>query len=184
MQNGVMRKALTELESCVLGVVWRDGPLTAYEIAALFARSLSPYWSGSAGAIYPAVQRLRARGLIRGARRSWNGRQKTVLSVTRTGVAELRGWLTPPLPADAVAPSHDPLRTRLFFVQALPGAQQKRFFAEAESAIHEQLARVREQHAHNLAADDLSEAFGSLGVMYELRARLRWLRDVRGRLGS
>lgn len=184
MQNGVMRTALTELESCVLGVIWRDGPVTAYEIAALFARSLSPYWSGSAGAIYPAVQRLRTRGLIRGAGRSWNGKQKTMLSVTRTGIGQLRGWLTPPLPSDAVAPSHDPLRTRLFFVQVLSAPQRKRFFDEAEAALREQLTSVRQQHARELAAGDQSEALGSLGVIYELRARLRWLRAVRARSRS
>jgi DNA-binding PadR family transcriptional regulator len=176
-----MRTALTELESCVLGVIWRDGPLTAYEIAALFARSLSPYWSGSAGAIYPAVHRLRSRGFVRGARRSWNGRQKTVLAATRTGVAQLRGWLAPPLPAEAVAPSHDPLRTRLFFVNVLAAPQRKRFFDDVERALRGQLEAVKRQHARELAAGDLSEALGSLGVLYELRARLRWLREVRKR---
>src|SRR6476661_1613616 len=105
-----MRNDLTELEQCVLGVIWRDGPMTAYEIAALFAKSLSPYWSGSAGAIYPVVQRLRKRGLVRGTRKSWNGAQKTVLAATRKGVDVLRHWLTPPLPGDSAAPTHDALR--------------------------------------------------------------------------
>lgn len=181
MQNGDVRTALTELESCVLGVIWRDGPLTAYEIAALFARSLSPYWSGSAGAIYPAVQRLRARGFVRGARRSWNGRQKTVLTVAPKGTAELRSWLALPLPPEAVAPSHDPLRTRLFFVNVLAAPQRKRFFDDVERSLREQLAAVKQQHSGELAAGDLSEALGSLGVLYELKARLRWLRELRKR---
>src|SRR5471030_2616795 len=102
-----MRHELTELEQCVLGVIWRDGPMTAYEIAALFARSLSPYWSGSAGAIYPVVARLRKRGLAGGKRQSWNDSQKTVLKATKKGVTALRKWLTPPLPAGAGAPTHD-----------------------------------------------------------------------------
>src|SRR6476620_1047814 len=104
-----MRSDLTELEQCVLGVIWRDGPVTAYEIAALFSRSLSPYWSGSAGAIYPVVQRLRKRGFVRGVRRAWNGTQKTGLSVTEGGLATLREWLTPPIPLAAAAPSYDPI---------------------------------------------------------------------------
>src|SRR6476659_7226575 len=119
-----MRSDLTELEQCVLGVIWRDGPMTAYEIAALFTKSLSPYWSGSAGAIYPVVQRLRKRGLVRGTRKSWNGAQTTVL------------------------------------------------------------AAVRAQYEKDTADGNESEAIGHLGVMYEVKARLQWLRAVRQRLAK
>src|SRR6476469_7146184 len=130
-----MRSDLTELEQCVLGVIWRDGPMTAYEIAALFTKSLSPYWSGSVGAIYPAVTRLRRRGLVRGESRAWNGTRKTVLTITPKGLASLRQWLTPPLPADAGGPSLDSVRTRLFFLEALPRRQRLAFIAEAERVV-------------------------------------------------
>lgn len=173
---------MTELEQCVLGVVWRDGPVTAYEIAALFARSLSPYWSGSAGAIYPAVARLRRRGLVRGVRRAWNGGLKTVLTATDAGIAALRAWLTPPLPADAAAPTYDPLRTRLFFAAVLSPARRRRLLADAERVVLEQLDAIRLQHAADLAAGDESEAIGSRGVALELEARLQWLREIRKRL--
>ena len=161
------RNELTELEHCVLGVIWRDGPVTAYEIASLFAKSLSPYWSGSAGAIYPVVQRLRRRRLVAGRRRSWNGTQKTILTPTKKGIETLRKWLTPPLPDTAGATTHDPLRTRLFFVD------------DAERVVKEQLAAARRQNAEDTATGNTSEAIGSLGVMFELDARLRWLRAVR-----
>jgi DNA-binding PadR family transcriptional regulator len=175
-----MRTELTEMEHCVLGVIWRDGPLTAYEIAALFSRSLSPYWSGSAGAIYPVVGRLRKRGLVRGVRRAWNGAQKTVLSITDAGTDLLRAWLAPPLPAGVAAPSYDPIRTRLFFIDVLPAARKLRFLDEAERAVREQLAATKRQHDLEVTAGNTSEAIGSLGVMLELKARLRWLRAVRG----
>ncbi|MGZ4807924.1 MAG: PadR family transcriptional regulator [Thermoanaerobaculia bacterium] len=170
-----MRDELTELEWCVVGVVWRDGPMTAYEIAALFTKSLSPYWSGSAGAIYPAVSRLRRRGLIRGDRRV----RKTVLSITKKGIAALREWLTPPLPEDAVAPSLDSVRTRLFFLEVLPLKQRLAFLAEAERAVKERIAQLEERRREDEASGEIFEAFGGLAVIYELKARLRWLEAVR-----
>lgn len=182
-ESHFMRSELTELERCTLGVIWRDGPMTAYEVAALYARSLSPYWSGSAGAVYPLVKRLRQRGLIRGSRRSWNGKKKTVLEVTNTGIDSLREWLTPPLPAEAAAPSHYPLRTRLFFVDVLSDREKRAFFKDAERAVREQLAAAKEQQRKDAEAANPSEAIGSLGVIYELQARLRWLRAARTILG-
>ncbi|HEX3108176.1 MAG TPA: helix-turn-helix transcriptional regulator [Thermoanaerobaculia bacterium] len=178
-----MRSELTELERCTLGVIWRDGPMTAYEVAALYARSLSPYWSGSAGAVYPLVKRLRQRGLIRGLRRAWNGKKKTVLEVTDAGVATLREWLTPPLPPDAAAPSQYPLRTRLYFVDVLSDGEKRAFFRDAERAVREQLAAAKKQRRQDADAANVSEAIGHLGVVYELEARLRWLRAARGALG-
>lgn len=175
-----MRHELTELEWCVVGVVWRDGPMTAYEIAALFTKSLSPYWSGSVGAIYPAVTRLRRRGLIRGDQRAWNGVRKTVLTITAKGIASLRGWLTPPLPEEAVAPSLDSVRTRLFFLEVLPPKQRLAFIAEAERVVKEKIAQFEERRREDEANGEIFEAFGGLAVIYEMKARLRWLKAVRG----
>jgi DNA-binding PadR family transcriptional regulator len=177
-----MREELTELEHCVLGVIWRDGPLTAYEVAMDFAASLSPYWSGSAGAIYPLVKRLEGRGLIRARSRAWNGARKSLLQLTRAGEAALRAWLTPPLPQEAGAPTYDPIRSRLHFIDALPPDQREAFLSDAVSVVNTQLRRSMQRRTESEAAGDHLEALGSLGVIYELRARLRWLADVRRRL--
>jgi DNA-binding PadR family transcriptional regulator len=177
-----MRDELTELEHCVLGIVWRDGPMTAYEVASRFAVSLSPYWSGSAGAIYPLVKRLQKRGLILAELRAWNGSRKAMLSTTGNGEKALRSWLEPPLPDDAGAPSFDPVRTRIFFLDILPVARREAFLDEAERVIAGQLQHVVEQRSAEEARGDELEALGSLGVIFELKARKRWLRAVREHL--
>ena len=174
-----MRNELTELEQCVLGVIWRDGPMTAYQIAALFSSSLSPYWSGSAGAIYPVVARLRRRGLVKAAPRAWNGKRRMLLSASERGREVLREWIAPPLPPEAGAPSYDPVRTRLFFIDVLPPDQRAEVIDEAERVVRERLADVQKQRREDLASGNTSEALGGLGAIYELQARLRWLRVVR-----
>lgn len=176
------RDALTELEQCVIGVVWRDGPMTAYEIASLFAASLSPYWSGSAGAIYPVVKRLAGRGLLSGTEKAWNRSKRTLLTVTRKGRSALRAWLRPPLAVEVGAPSFDSVRTRMFFVEALPPAGRLAFVQDAMRVSRAQLVLTRRRLAEQEAAGEDSEALGSLGVIYELEARLRWLGAVRDKV--
>ena len=55
-------RGLSELEAVVLGLVWSDGPCTAYAVRRTVQASLSAQWSGSAGAVYPAVARLEGPG--------------------------------------------------------------------------------------------------------------------------
>jgi DNA-binding PadR family transcriptional regulator len=176
------RDELTELEQCVLGVIWRDGPVTAYEVANLFATSLSSFWSGSAGAIYPVVQRLRRRGLVHGAARAWNGTRKTVLTATDKGVDVLRAWLTPPLPIAAAGPTYDSIRTRMFFMKILPIASRRQFVEDAERITREQMVLARQTHKEQKALGNESEALGVLGVILEMKARLTWLRAIRDSL--
>jgi DNA-binding PadR family transcriptional regulator len=58
---------LSEMEGCVLALIWSGGPLMPYAIRQVFRKSPSPQWSGSAGSIYPLVDRLERRALIRSA---------------------------------------------------------------------------------------------------------------------
>ncbi|HZE88705.1 MAG TPA: PadR family transcriptional regulator, partial [Verrucomicrobiae bacterium] len=69
------RKGLSELEGATLGVVWSEQPCTPYAIRRVFQTSPSPFWSGSAGAIYPLVERLETRGLVR-AEATMTGRRR------------------------------------------------------------------------------------------------------------
>ena len=59
------RVPLTELEATVLGELSIQQPCTAYAIRRAFAQSPTPTWSGSAGTIYPVLERLLRRKLVR-----------------------------------------------------------------------------------------------------------------------
>ncbi|HZN05057.1 MAG TPA: helix-turn-helix transcriptional regulator, partial [Candidatus Polarisedimenticolia bacterium] len=92
------RRPLTELEGCVLGVLSTLGPCTAYVVRCHFLESPSPYWSGSAGSIYPLLKRLRGLGLVQERPREEGRRRSILLSLTAAGRTALAGWLLPPLP--------------------------------------------------------------------------------------
>lgn len=173
---------MTELECCVLGIVWHEGPLTAYEIAKPFVESQSSYWSGSAGAIYPLVKRLEKKGLLSGEVVTWSSRRKRVFTITPDGLRELRAWLSPPFPGAAGAATFDPIRTRLSFIEALPARQRPKFFDDAERVIREQLAILEEHEKSEREKGDVVSALTAAGAAHELRARLAWLSIVKKEL--
>lgn len=170
------------MENCVLGVIWQGGPLTAYEIAKPFATSLSTYWSGSAGAIYPLVKRLEEKGLIRGESEQWNSRRKRTFTLSPAGLEMLRAWLSPPFDPSVGAVSFDPIRTRVGFLGALQPRARRRFVEDATRVVQERLADLEKLYEEERAAEKTMDALATRGAIFELRARLEWLATVREEL--
>jgi len=165
---------LTELESCILGVVWREGPMSAYGVRAHFASSTTVSWSSSTGTVYPAMRRLRDAGLLSAAAPT-GPRRTELLSITASGRDALERWLTNITP-DLGASTADPIRTRVHFLAALNGAARKRALEDYRAATRAAIQRL-EVFASEPADDSVarSERLGTLGALAELRARLGWL---------
>jgi DNA-binding PadR family transcriptional regulator len=167
----------TELEGCVLGIVWERGPCTAYVIRTVFLESLSPYWSGSAGSIYPLVARLEARGLIAARVEPRGGRSRKELSITSEGAA-VHAWLYP-LPEWTGQVPVDPVRTRMFFLGALAPEAQEAFLADAETKARAGAVSLREEHEAALRKGESWEARATRGAIRVQEARIEWLAEVR-----
>src|SRR5262252_1915289 len=105
-------RRLTELEGAVLGVIARSSPCTPYRVRRVFLDSPSPYWSGSAGAIYPLLRRLEQRGLLTSRKRRTGRRAALAYTLTARGTQAFRAWLQPPWPTVVTGVPADPLRTR------------------------------------------------------------------------
>src|SRR5579859_2754883 len=134
--------SMTELEGCVLGVVWLRGPCTAYLVRREFLQSQSSHWSGSGGAIYPLLRRLEKQKLLRSRSRTWGTGRKELYEITRRGVQALQAWLGPPLEPWTARPTFDPIRTRMSFFGALSPAKRRRFLAEAQKNAATELREV------------------------------------------
>ena len=164
---------LTELDQCVLGVIWYLGPVSAYGVRNHFRRSSTAAWSSSTGSIYPAIRRLEAAGLIK-ASAPHDARRTQKLTITEAGLAELRTWVTQ-LPADLGTATPDPLRTRAQFVTSVPPPQRLEFVATAREVT---LHALRELETYANTADgneDFLDRVGTMGAILELKARLAWL---------
>jgi DNA-binding PadR family transcriptional regulator len=169
---------VTELEGCVIGVVWLRGPCTAYVVRQEFLRSESSHWSGSAGAIYPLLQRMEQQKLIRSRSQRWGKGRKKQFEITDAGLAALHRWIGPPLAQWTAQPTFDPIRTRFTFLGTLSAAKRRQFLAEARKNVQNEVRRTRTI----LSAIDRErlpfEYLVALAVLHELEARARWLREA------
>ncbi len=175
---------LTELEAVILGVVARDGPVTSYAIAQEFADSPTSRWSGSAGAIYPAMSRLHKRGLVADEAGKRGRRQHKTYTVTTTGKAELRAWIRPPFPDGVGGATEDPIRSRLLFLSLLSPTARQAFLESALERVQAELSRVDEMLAEGIAADEAWQVIALEGCQAELQARIQWLTRVMHRLAE
>lgn len=160
----------------MLGLIWSDGPMTAYAVRSTFARSPTSYFSGSAGAIYPLVERLRARGLLRVRARREDGRASRALSLTDAGLKALRVWLRPPVEPWMASVTRDPIRTRILFAGALTAAQRRRLLEEAEPALEAEVAKLEARRRTDRRNGPRELYIATTGALAVARARLRWVR--------
>ncbi len=173
-----MRRRYSELECFTLGLVWRHGPCSAYDVRMLMQDSPSTQWSASAGAIYPLIRRLQREGLLRGRQERRGRRARRVYSATPAGERALRGWLGPPLADEAVTVAYDPLRSRARFLGVLRARERARWVAAALEALERVAGRVRAwDEKYGGRRDAIGAAITRSGEL-DLRSRRQWLRSL------
>jgi len=176
-------RRLSELEAVVLGLVWSDGPCTAYAVRRTVQASLSAQWSGSAGAVYPAVARLEQRGLICCRDQATGQRRSQALEITAKGNRALADWLRPPIDPDTLGIPPDPLRVRLRFLELLRPADRTAFLDEAIAAVVTTVDRVQKDvRCARDAGDSPFRVAMALGALNATRARLKTLKQLKASL--
>lgn len=166
-------RLLSELEGCVLGHLWKHGPCTAYAIRKELLDSPSSHWSGSAGAIYPLLERLETRGIVTSRRTARGDRQHWLYELTTKGLDSFLAWLSPALEHDLISIAPDPLRTRMYFLGVLPPARRLAFLAQAREKLKQHIEQMRDPPN----ADEF-DRLANRGAIRMTRARIAWLEDV------
>jgi DNA-binding PadR family transcriptional regulator len=173
------QRGLSRLEMAILGLISTGSPCTPYWIRMQFQSSASSHFSGSAGAVYPAIRRLEAQGYARGTGKQTGTRKQRNYGLTRRGKQALRDWLMPSLPLEDIRYSYDPIRTRVYYLDALRPEERLRFVDDAIEQSESYLAVVKKDCEAHRRAGDLLQYGGVRGVLHEVRARIRWLRELR-----
>lgn len=168
-KTGQEISSLTELEGTALGLVWRIGDCSAYAVMREFATSASSSWSASAGAVYPAIRRLERLGLIVGTTNDG----KRSLAITARGEATLRHWLA--IRPEIARATSDPVRSRIYFLDILDGPKEQTELLVAAERETRHALNERQRHVERSAVSD-PERLASMGSVFELKARLGWLR--------
>jgi DNA-binding PadR family transcriptional regulator len=165
------RRQLTELEGALLGTIKRLETCTAYRVRRAFLESPSAEWSGSAGAVYPAIRRLaKARFVHAGQTKDNRGSREYVL--TTEGEHALASWLCD---VDrAIGPGLDPFRTRAGLWRTLPRAQRQKLEQVIAKALTTRCGALRRQVSK---LDDISRRQAELELALHL-IRLKWLKAI------
>ncbi len=169
---------LSELEACVLGLVWSEGPCTAYRVEQFIKLSPSPHWRGSAGAIYPIFRRLEERKLVESEPHRRGRRASRIFRISPAGRKELRRWIGPPLAVWTVDIPIDPLRTRLRFLGILSTEKQLALIGEAREQLDRKLLEIREDCRRLKKLDDPYPHAMARGAAHTTRARIDWLTEI------
>jgi len=171
--------ALSELEGCTLGLIWEMGPCTIYSVRKVLEGSPNPYWSGSAGAVYPLVRRLAEQGLVT-SQEAFRGKRRHVnYSITESGLVELRAWIGPPVADYVVAIPADPMRTRVRFFGALDPTTRSELLEVAREQCEREIEIAIQKQDEAKLGQDPFEPLIPLGVGLMARARLTWINEVR-----
>jgi DNA-binding PadR family transcriptional regulator len=173
----VSRRGLSEIEGCVLGLLDVDGPATPYAIRKVFLNSPNPQWSGSAGTVYPLIERLKRLGLIR-AEVCFTGRRRGHrISVTPFGSRALQQWLSVPVPEWVAGVPPDPLRTRIRFLGAIGRSRQLQLIQDASRRARAHLAEIEADCARRRTGGRF-EYLMARGALLSMQSRCAFLQEV------
>lgn len=162
------RMGLTELEGAILSAVARGEGVTPYRLRQVFLMSPSIEWSGSAGAVYPAMRRLKASGLLAAAA-SGDRRGTEHYRVTNAGEAALLTWAGDA--GRALSAGIDPFRSRVPQWLMLSPARRGQMLRTVAKTIEARCDALKTKLAG-------AEGIERVQMMLELdlqRARLRWI---------
>jgi DNA-binding PadR family transcriptional regulator len=174
-------RALSDLEALTLATLEQRKPCTAYAVRRCFRESPSAHFSDSAGSVYPLLERLLARGLVRTRVASRGRRAARAFLPTARGLAALQDWLrVPDEPAELV--TFDPLRSRLLYLALLAPAERRRWLDEAEAALKRHAATIASLAERERALGDPFLELAHENTQLTVQARLEWIHRARRRL--
>lgn len=115
----MVTRPLTTLAYALLGLV-HQAPLSGYALMKTFQTTPMGQYSGSPGAVYPALRKLERAGLIQGkVERRASLRPRRVYHPTPKGRTALRRWLAPAVTVDDVALREPELMLRFALMEGL-----------------------------------------------------------------
>jgi len=151
------------LRHALLGLLV-DRPASGYDLLKRFEGSLAYVWPASQSQIYTELTKLAADELITVSEAGPRGRKEYALA--DAGHAELRRWLTGPVPE---RPERNPILLRVFFLGELDRAQRTEVVGEMIEAARRDRAAL-EHAAETITWDDTDlSRYGRIALEFGLR---------------
>jgi DNA-binding PadR family transcriptional regulator len=168
-------KRVSLLGYAILGLIQQQ-PVSGYTLRKIFTATPMGSFSDSPGAIYPALARLEADGLIQGTVEDGAGlRRRKIYRLKPAGAAVLRKWYAHPVTREDVVRGMSEMLLRFAFLgDAADRAATERFL----TSLQEQLAAyVPELEAYAAEHQRVMSLSGKLALDHGIRgfrASLEW----------
>lgn len=167
------------MDCVILGLLSHE-PLTGYDIKKSIDETLSFFWSGSYGSIYPTLSKLTENGYVIKNEANDNGRDKLVYSITDEGKGALLKWLKEPVIKDELR--YETL-LKLFFGGELGKQGTLKHIERFEINTKQELYKLQ-MYEKNLrrVLDEEDHKYFLMTVMFGIetyKAYLKWCDDAR-----
>ena len=173
------RRTPTALEYALLGLV-QQHPQSGYDLRKVFETTALGSYSGSPGAIYPALRRLERQGLVEGEVDSTKAlRPKKVFRPTGAGEEVFRHWLVQEIRREDVERGIDELMLRFAFHSVLDSkAATSRFLASFLCQVEGYVAELNGQRRLFPAGMPFHPRLALAAGIEQYRAMARWARKA------
>ena len=140
----------SDLSLAILGLL-SQRPMSGYALRKVFLTTALKAFSGSPGAIYPALRRLEQGGLVEGTvEKKDTLRPRKVFGLTRRGRTALVDSMTRPVRREDVIRRMGGLMLRFSFMSGLVGADKMREFLGALASQTEDYLRELEAESRRI----------------------------------
>jgi len=175
----MMRRTITELDYALLGLLCRS-PQSGYDLRKTLETTALGNYSGSPGAIYPALRRLEQEGLVEGEVDTTKAlRPKKVFRPTRAGTKTLTDWLVRKIEREDVERRVDELLLRFAFHWVLADRKATRRFLESFlSEVEDYLSELSRQRSVLPEDTPLHPRLALAAGIEQYRASARWARQA------
>jgi DNA-binding PadR family transcriptional regulator len=172
-------RSLTTLEYALLGLVTQS-PQSGYDLRKTFETTAMGSFSGSPGAIYPALRRLEKRELIEGEVDATTAlRPRMVFRPTDAGREALEAWLVRTISREDVERHVDELMLRFALHSVLgSSAPTCRFLESFLRAVEDYLDELKRQRRDVPARTPLQSRMALAAGIEQYRAFARWARKA------
>ena len=165
--------SLTEHEGMLLALIIREQPVRPYQLYKIFEQSPVTSINSSKGQLYPAIRRLKTKGLISSREVGGDGRNVEELSATQEGVGAAASWVV------EIRDDHinleDPLRTRILSFDLLSKEQRIAWISNAKALVKARRQIVEEFNRNNMIP---YQRFAFMSTMEMLRIKMEWLDEL------
>jgi len=173
------QSTITSLDYALLGLLCQS-PQSGYDLRKIFEAMAIGSYSGSPGAIYPALRRLEREGLVEGEIDSTTAlRPKKVFRPTKAGRKTLGNWLARDIELEDVERRIDELMLRFAFHWVLDSrAATRRFLERLVVLVEEYLGELGRQRDGLPEETPLHARLALAAGIEQYRACARWARKA------